>query len=156
MAKKKIVPSAKPKIDLRPRIDETEEPEDRSTFRILPYPNIAALAQFQILGMKPPDINQVFLSVCIGPNTGDMHALACVGVFPIKGQESAKGVEILNAFALSDSAYVALSEAIRAVLMPFGYRSFEGDVNMLSATEPIRVIGHKPFYEHVDPNQRKM
>lgn len=155
MPKKKTLP-AKPKIDLRPRIDETVEPEDRSTFRILPYPNIAALAQFQILGMKPPDINQVFLSVCIGPNTGDMYALACVGIFPVKGQESVKGVEILNAFALSDSAYVALCEAIRAVLMPFGYRNFEGDVNMLSATEPIRVIGHKPFYEHVDPNQRKM
>lgn len=158
MAKKKTIAPAKTKVDLRPRTDETAEPSDLSLFRILPYPLFAALQQFHMLGMKPPDPNQVFVPIAIGPTTNDLYALACVGVFPIDpaNPKSPRGVEILNAFAISDDAYVALCEAIRAICMPFGYMNFMGDVNMLSATQPYRVISHKPFYEHVDPNQRKM
>lgn len=158
MAKKKSTSSIKPsdKASLRPRQDETVEPADLSVYRILPYPLFGALKQFQLLGMKPPDPNHVFVSIAIGPNTGDLHALACVGVFPIDKNDpkSQRGIEILNSFAVSDDAYVALCEAIRAVCMPFTYRHFAGDVNMLSVTQPYRVVSHKPFYEHVDPSQR--
>jgi hypothetical protein len=157
MATKKKIP-AKTKIDLRPRQDETAEPADLSLFRILPYPLFAALQQFHLLGMQPPDPNVVFVPIAIGPNTGDLYALGCVGIFPVdkKDPKSPRGVEILNAFAVSDDSYVALCEAIRAICMPFGYQIFAGDVNMISQTQPYRVIGHKPFYQHVDPKQRPM
>lgn len=151
---------SKPEPNLQPREDETLESVDASVYRILPYPTQAALVQFGLLQIKPPAFEQVFMSMAIGPNTGDIHALACIGIFPIKDSPDPKkperGVEILNAFAVSDDAYIAICEAIRALMIPFGYRVFEGDVNMLSVTQPYRVVESKPFYRHVDPSMRTM
>jgi hypothetical protein len=153
MPPKKKATSPKTKPPCENASDSTknaERPASGVTFmRLLPCPGAHAIHIFASLKLEPPKLEKIFMAVAIGPNLADLHAMATVGVMR---DANLRGVEISQAFALDDPSYMAVCEGIRAVLSPLGFVRFEGSVNMLSRTEPIRVLESRHFYEPIDPN----
>lgn len=146
-----------PKKKTKTRKPEAEVPSDKPQqpdfavqfLRLLPCPGAHAFHIFSSLKLQPPKLEKVFMACAIGPNLTDIHAMGAVGVMRDAGL---RAIEILQAFAIDRASYIALCEGIRAVLSPLGFVRFEGDVNMLTVTTPVRVLESLPFYEPVDPN----
>lgn len=141
-----------------PGCDFAEEAavSDFETYRLLPYVDQGVYSQCMALGMEKFDRALVFVSLCIGPSTGDLHAAASVMLVP-----KLPGFRVLGAFAISQRAYIALCEGIRVVCMPFMPQEtlaepirFEGEIAMLTATQPYRVEKKLPFYTHIDPERK--
>lgn len=158
---KSYMPKTKAALDeakklpvLKPRdVDPDDRPAvEVDLYRLLPCPNVVACVQFPSVHLQPPDnLQNIFLSIAIGPNLGDIHALGCFGYLKPEKEGLPPIIEAIQAFALSEQAYIALCEGCRATLMPLGFQQYAGKIHMISKTQPYRVIGSKDFYVHVEP-----
>lgn len=116
---------------------------DLSVYRMLPCPLGVANLGFEQLKLKPVTVVECFVAIAIGPNLGDLQAVAAFG-YPQDGAPG--GIEVLQSFAMEEKAYRAVCEAARHLLDPLGFNRYLGTINMVSQVSPRRVVEKRPFY----------